>query len=70
VHRAQAASIRHRVQAQNFARLALGGHFERVAAHFAICREPLEWHARVNRHRKRLAAERTLNFLRNFHAAI
>jgi len=33
MHRAQAASISRHVQAQNFARLALGHHVERMAAH-------------------------------------
>jgi hypothetical protein len=69
VHRGQAASIRRRLQAQNFARLAFRNDLERAATHFAIRREPLERHARVNDHLKRLAAERTLNVLRNFHAA-
>jgi hypothetical protein len=70
VHRAQAALIRHSVQAQNFARFAFDDDLERAATHLAIRREPLERQRRVNHHLKRLAAERTLNVLRNFHAAI
>jgi len=70
MHHAQAASIRHRVQAQNFARLAFGDDLERAATHLAIRREPLERHARVNQHLKPLAAKRTLNVPGNFHATI
>jgi hypothetical protein len=70
MHRAQAALIRHCVQAQNFARLAFRDDLERAAAHLAIGREPLERHARVDRHFKRLAAERTLDVPGNFHPAI
>jgi len=70
MHRAQAASIRHRVQAQNFARLALGDDLKRPAAHLAIRGESLEWQRRVNHHLKPLAAEWTSNVFGNFHAAI
>jgi hypothetical protein len=70
VHRGQAASIRDRVQAQNFARFAFCDDFERAAAHFAVRRKPLKRHAGVNHQLKSLAAERALNVLGNFHAAI
>jgi hypothetical protein len=70
MHRAEAASIRHRVQAQNFARLAPGDDFEWPAAHLAIRGEPLERQRRVNHHLGPLAAERALDILGNFHAAI
>jgi hypothetical protein len=67
MHRAQAASIRHRVQAQNFARLAFGKHFERPAAYLAIRREPLARHTRVHDELEGLPAERALDFPGNFH---
>jgi len=70
MHRAQTASIRHGVQAQNFARLAFSGDLERPAAHLAIRRESLERYARINYQLKPLAAERTLDILRNLHPAI
>jgi hypothetical protein len=70
VHRAQAASIRYRVQAQNFTRFAFGDDLEWAAAHFAVRRKPLEGHARVDHQLKPLPAERTLDVLGNFHAAI
>jgi hypothetical protein len=64
---AQIASIRRRVQAQNFTRLALDRDLERTAADFAIRREPLTADARINHDRARLAAERTGNRFTNFH---
>ncbi|MFZ1074621.1 MAG: hypothetical protein WAO21_14440 [Verrucomicrobiia bacterium] len=70
MHRAQAALIGHRVQAQNFTRLAFRNNLKRAAADLAIRREPLELHAGINYQCKRLATEGTLNVLRNFHAAI
>ena len=54
--------------AQNLARLAFGHDLERTAAHLAIRREALAGHARVNRRRKRLAAERALDGREFFHA--
>jgi hypothetical protein len=70
VHRAQAASIRNRVQAQNFTRLAFGDDLEWPAAHFAIRREPLKRHTRVDPHLEHLAAVRALDVFRDFHPAI
>jgi hypothetical protein len=70
MHRAQAASNRHGVQAQNFTRLTLGNDFEWPAAHLTIRHEPLKGHRRVNHHLKHLPAERALDVFGNFHAAI
>jgi len=70
LHCAQAASIPRHVQAQNFARLALGHHIERMAAHLAVRCEPLARHARVHHHFERLPAEWALDFPGNFHRAI
>jgi hypothetical protein len=70
VHWAQAALIHHGVQAQNFARFALGNDLEWPAAHFAIRREPLEWQRRVNYHLELLAAKWALDVFRNFHIPI
>jgi hypothetical protein len=57
------------IHAQNFARRTLGHDLERTAAHLAIRREALAGHARVDRRRKRLAAERALDGREFFHAA-
>jgi hypothetical protein len=64
---AQSALISRHVQAQNFARRALGRHLERTAAHFAVRREPLARHARVNDEVKALPAKRALDRFGNFH---
>jgi hypothetical protein len=68
MHRAELASIRHRVQAQNFARLAFNKHFERPAAYLAVRREPLARHTGVHDQVERLPAKRALDFSGNFHS--
>jgi len=67
MHRAQAASIPHRVQAQNFARFAFRNDVERAAAHFAIRHKPLERHTRIDHHLKLLTTKRALDVFGNFH---
>ena len=62
-----ANSTRRHFEVQDFTPLAFGMDFDRTAADFAIRREPLVRHARVNDHLGGLAAERTLDGLKNFH---
>jgi hypothetical protein len=58
-----------RRQGHDFTRFAFGHHLERTATDLAIGRKPLAGDARVNRHRRRLAAERALDVRKFFHPA-
>jgi hypothetical protein len=56
------------LQAQNLSRLALGDDFKGAATNLTIGCESLLWDAGVHRHFECLAAERALDWLKDFHA--
>jgi len=58
-----------RRQGHDFARFAFGHNLERTATDLAIGRKPLAGDAGINRHRRRLAAERALDVREFFHPA-
>jgi len=58
------------VKRQDFAGFALGGNFQRPATNFAIGRELLERHARVNHQFKALPAKRASDRFGNLHGSI